>query len=222
MIVSFGPGCLPIAQLHDRSTELPNAWEGLSHTGILMLATVTDPTIDNAWFVCGTCTAFLLNAATSSCTLWVRHTAKYHYQMLQLTCNAQSGPFATECQSTAVHAGIKMMTLSAPISRRTGTPTHSRAVLARAEERTPSPAADVLEQKVAENKDTISKVTGVDPTLPSSQVDVDSGENTTVTNILSRTQELVNGRVRSPALPHTRKSCHHCAHQCGSLNRVIH
>lgn len=88
-----------------------------------------------------------------------------------------------------------MIAFSAPIARRSA-PAHSRAVFARAEERTPSPAAQVLEEKVQENKDEIKKVTGVDPTLPSSKVDVDSGENTTVTNILSRTQELVNGRVR--------------------------
>nr|AFD61609.1 putative early light-inducible protein 3 [Ulva linza] len=87
-----------------------------------------------------------------------------------------------------------MMSFSASISRR-GVSAPTRAVLARAEERTPTPAAEVLDAKVKENKDDIAKVTGVDPTLPSSEVDIDSGENTTVTNILGRTQELVNGRA---------------------------
>eukprot|EP00892_Ulva_mutabilis_P012221 jgi/Ulvmu1/9371/UM050_0123.1 len=87
-----------------------------------------------------------------------------------------------------------MIAFTAPVAHRCA-PAQTRSVLARAEERTPTPAAQVLEEKVAENKDAIKNITGVDPTLPSSKVDVDSSENTTVTNVLSRTQELVNGRA---------------------------
>ena len=104
------------------------------------------------------------------------------------------------------------MSFSASISRR-GVSAPTRAVLARAEERTPTPAAEVLDAKVKENKDDIAKVTGVDPTLPSSEVDIDSGENTTVTNILGRTQELVNGRVRTAHMhkhPQPDRCCSTC------------